>query len=183
MPINERIQRRFGLPTEIEKPSPQTKHLLIFWPIVVAELTNPIQFLKICFKLFLPLPSQHRQNPTCSKPVSFVLKIGPNSDVSLLYPLTGPGLLKPLSLWCGAVKVGGYADFRSGDDSRLIEQVADYDRRREAIEQTPPEQQRMVKKFGIISNYGWSENRTRQYAVPARTDFGRYIRDQGFDLS
>ena len=69
------------------------------------------------------------------------------------------------------------------DDSELIEHVADYDRRREAIEQTPREQQRMVEKFGISSEYGWSENRTRQYAVPARTDFGRYIRDQGFDLS
>ena len=69
------------------------------------------------------------------------------------------------------------------NDSKLVEQVADYDRRREAIEQTPREQQRMVEKFGISSEYGWSENRTRQYAVPARTDFGRYIRDQGFDLS
>jgi len=69
------------------------------------------------------------------------------------------------------------------DDSELIEQVTDYDRRREAIEQTPPEQQRMVEKYGINSEYGWSENRTRQYAVPARTDFGHYIRVQGFDLS
>ncbi len=71
----------------------------------------------------------------------------------------------------------------SYDDSELIEQVADYDRRREDIEQTPSEEQRMVEKFGISSEYGWSENRTRQYSVPARTDFGRYIRDQGFDLS
>jgi len=69
------------------------------------------------------------------------------------------------------------------NDNELIEQVADYDRRREAIEQTPPEQQRMVEKYGISSEYSWSENRTRQYAVPARTDFGRYIRGQGFDLS
>jgi nitroreductase/FMN reductase [NAD(P)H] len=69
------------------------------------------------------------------------------------------------------------------DDSDLMEQVADYDRRREALEQTPPDQQRMVGRFGISEDYGWSENRTRQYAVPAREDFGRYIRDQGFDLS
>lgn len=69
------------------------------------------------------------------------------------------------------------------DDTELVEHVADYDRRRQAIEQTPPEQQRMVEKFGISSEYGWSENRTRQYAVPARTEFGRYIRDQGFNLS
>lgn len=45
------------------------------------------------------------------------------------------------------------------DDSELYEQVADYDIRREAIEQTPPEQQRMVEKFGIISDYGWSERK------------------------
>ncbi len=41
----------------------------------------------------------------------------------------------------------------------------------------------MVEQFGVSTDYGWSENRTRQYNVPARTDFGRYIRDQGFDLS
>lgn len=69
------------------------------------------------------------------------------------------------------------------DDAKMLEQVADYDHRREEIERTPPEQQRLVEKFGICSDYGWSENRTRQYAVPARSDFGRYIRTQGFDLS
>ncbi len=39
-------------------------------------------------------------------------------------------------------------------DSDLIEQVADYDRGREAIEQTPSEEQRMVEKFGISSEIG-----------------------------
>ena len=73
--------------------------------------------------------------------------------------------------------------FDTYDDSQLLEQVADYDRRREEIEQTPAEQQRMVERYGVSADYGWSENRTRQYAVPARADFGRYIRDQGFDLS
>ena len=69
------------------------------------------------------------------------------------------------------------------DDSKLIEQVADYDHRREGIEQTPPEEQRMVEKYGISSDYGWSEDRTRQYSIPAREDFGGYIRKQGFNLS
>jgi len=69
------------------------------------------------------------------------------------------------------------------DDSELVEQVTNYDHRRESIDQTPPERQRMVEKYGISSEYGWSENRTRQYAIPARTDFGQYIREQGFDLS
>jgi nitroreductase len=71
----------------------------------------------------------------------------------------------------------------SYNDDDLVDQVADYDRRRETIEQTPADRQRSVEKFGISATYGWSENRTRQYAIPARTDFGSYIRGQGFDLS
>ncbi len=69
------------------------------------------------------------------------------------------------------------------DDDDLLQAVADYDRRREQLDDTPPDQQRLVDKFGVAENYGWSENRTRQYSQPARDDFGRYIRAQGFDLS
>ncbi len=69
------------------------------------------------------------------------------------------------------------------DDDGLLQAVADYDRRREQIDATPPEQQRLVDRYGVSDDYGWSENRTRQYSQPARDDFGRYIRAQGFDLS
>ncbi len=69
------------------------------------------------------------------------------------------------------------------EDENLIEEVSAYDIRREKIDKTRPEQQRYVEEFGISSNYGWSENRTRQYSRPARDDFGRYIRNQGFNLS
>ena len=67
-------------------------------------------------------------------------------------------------------------------DESLIDEVQAYDQRREHIEQTPPQQQRMVEEFGVTSDYGWSENRTRQYSRPAREDFGRYLRRQGFNL-
>lgn len=69
------------------------------------------------------------------------------------------------------------------DDSDLLEEVQDYDQRRESVEQTSPENQRMVDEYGESPDYGWSENRTRQYSIPAREDFGAYIRKQGFDLS
>jgi len=69
------------------------------------------------------------------------------------------------------------------DDCGLLNEVAAYDARREQREPTPPERQRMVERYGVSGNYGWSENRTRQYSVPARADFGAYIRKQGFDLS
>jgi nitroreductase len=71
----------------------------------------------------------------------------------------------------------------SYSDSRLISDIDDYDARREAIEKTPPEKQKYKDQFGISDNYGWSEARTRQYSIPAREDFGRYIRKQGFNLS
>ena len=69
------------------------------------------------------------------------------------------------------------------DDTNLFDDVADYDRRREKIEQTPADQQRFVEELGVADNYGWSENRSRQYSRPARADFGRYLRRQGFNLS
>lgn len=69
------------------------------------------------------------------------------------------------------------------DDEKLIAEVSDYDLRREKVEKTRPDQQRLVEEFGVSPNYGWSENRTRQYSRPARDDFGSYIRAQGFNLS
>jgi nitroreductase/FMN reductase [NAD(P)H] len=68
------------------------------------------------------------------------------------------------------------------DDASLQQQVATYDRRREEAEPTAVSQQRMRDRFGISDDYGWSENRSRQYAVAARQDFGEYIRAQGFNL-
>lgn len=68
------------------------------------------------------------------------------------------------------------------DKADLLDAVADYDQRREARLPTPQDRQRMVDQFGVAEDYGWSENRSRQYAVPARSDFGRYIRKQNFKL-
>jgi len=68
------------------------------------------------------------------------------------------------------------------DDTRLIDEVSAYDRRREASSPTPLESQRLIEEFGVANDYGWSENRTRQYSKPARVDFGRYLRKQGFKL-
>jgi nitroreductase/FMN reductase [NAD(P)H] len=69
------------------------------------------------------------------------------------------------------------------DDESLFDDVADYDIRREQMDNTPADQQRYVEDMGVSGNYGWSENRTRQYSRPARADFGSYIRRQGFNLT
>jgi nitroreductase len=58
--------------------------------------------------------------------------------------------------------------------------IEDYDRRRAAAQ--PYGQQRYVDRFGRAAQYGWSEDKARQYAVPERADFGAYIRERGFRL-
>jgi nitroreductase/FMN reductase [NAD(P)H] len=55
-----------------------------------------------------------------------------------------------------------------------------YDARREAAQ--PYREQRYADVFGTTATYGWSEDKTRQYAIPERADFGAYIRARGFRL-
>ncbi|MBO6782026.1 MAG: nitroreductase family protein [Alphaproteobacteria bacterium] len=55
-----------------------------------------------------------------------------------------------------------------------------YDKRR--AELRPYGSQRDPEQFGEAPLYGWSHDKARQYAVPQRTDFGRYVRRKGFTL-
>lgn len=68
------------------------------------------------------------------------------------------------------------------DDSRLEKEIDAYDERRSAVQPIAPEKQREKERFGIQDRYGWSEDKARQVSRPARADFGRYLRDQGFSL-
>ena len=52
----------------------------------------------------------------------------------------------------------------------------------QAAQPTPPEKQRMREQHGTCAQYGWSEDKARQYSVPERHSFGPYIRAQGFAL-
>jgi nitroreductase/FMN reductase [NAD(P)H] len=102
-----------------------------------------------------------------------------------VFPVAGlcvgwPARVKPVSL---RLPLDVTVHLDRYNDKDMLEQVAAYDNRREKLENTPPEKQRRVDLFGISEDYGWSEDHTRQYAIPARADFGTYIRKQGFDLS
>jgi len=68
------------------------------------------------------------------------------------------------------------------DDSDLSSQVRGYDTRRRAIFPIPDEKQRMTDRYGVVEEYGWSEDKARQVSEPAREDFGAFIRGQGFVL-
>ncbi len=66
------------------------------------------------------------------------------------------------------------------DETDFGQQIDHYDRRRHA--QRPYAKQRDREQYGEAVFYGWSEDKARQYARPQRADFGRYIRDHGFEL-
>jgi len=68
----------------------------------------------------------------------------------------------------------------SFSDSNLAAAIDAYDRRREEVR--PYRNQRDPARFGRSNSYGWSEDKARQYAVPLRTDFGAFVRAQGFCL-
>jgi nitroreductase/FMN reductase [NAD(P)H] len=65
------------------------------------------------------------------------------------------------------------------DENGLQEKIADYDRRRAAVQ--PYATQRYTDRFGQADDYGWSEDKVRQYSVPERADFGAFIRKKGFN--
>ena len=58
--------------------------------------------------------------------------------------------------------------------------VEGYDARRNAA--FPYRAQRFVDKYGKDPSYGWSEDKARQYSVPDRADWGRFVRGKGFRL-
>ena len=68
------------------------------------------------------------------------------------------------------------------DDSRLEAELDAYDKRRSAVQPIAPQAQRETRRFGVKNDYGWSEDKARQVSRPARADFGRYLREQGFRL-
>lgn len=66
------------------------------------------------------------------------------------------------------------------DEGDWAEVIDGYDRRRAASR--PYRRQRQPERFGEALLYGWSEDKARQYADPARADFGAFVRAKGFCL-
>ena len=65
-------------------------------------------------------------------------------------------------------------------ETNLQAKVDDYDQHRSAHQ--PYTQHRETERFGESTDYGWSEDKARQYAVPQRADFGSFVRSKGFVL-
>jgi nitroreductase/FMN reductase [NAD(P)H] len=55
--------------------------------------------------------------------------------------------------------------------------IREYDQRRGS-----PARQREPDRFAEKPNYGWSDDKARQYADPQRNDWGAFVRAKGFGL-
>ncbi len=65
-------------------------------------------------------------------------------------------------------------------DSNIKDQIETYDRNRNA--HRPITAQRDTETYGAQAEYGWSEDKARQYAKLERERFGSFVRDKGFNL-
>ena len=68
------------------------------------------------------------------------------------------------------------------DDSRLADELAAYDRRRDARFAIPPDKQRDVAAYGRKDFYGWSADKARQVSHTEREPLARFLRGRGFSL-
>ena len=64
--------------------------------------------------------------------------------------------------------------------AEVADQVAEYDARRNLTR--PYRERRDDTRFGAAVEYGWSEDKARQYARPERQDWGKFVRARGFKL-
>ncbi|MEO0772183.1 MAG: nitroreductase family protein [Pseudomonadota bacterium] len=62
----------------------------------------------------------------------------------------------------------------------LQQAVESYDKSRAT--HRPYAQQRFPDRFGEADDYGWSQDKARQYSEAERADFGAFIKAKGFDL-
>jgi len=100
-------------------------------------------------------------------------RVVPIAGLTVGWPAT-PGRLSARLSIDARVHVDRY------DTEKLEVQLDEYDRRRNAAE--PGLKPREPGRWGEASYYGWSEDKARQYANPQRTDFGAFVRSQGFKL-
>jgi nitroreductase len=68
----------------------------------------------------------------------------------------------------------------SYDEGDVAARIAFSDRRR--ADRMPYRRQRDEARWGTAADYGWSEDKARQYASAQRADFGAFVRDKGFCL-
>ncbi|MFK7753018.1 MAG: nitroreductase family protein [Sedimentitalea sp.] len=97
----------------------------------------------------------------------------PFAGLAIGFPNQAPEISKrlPLGVTC-------HVDRYREDDLQAA--VTGYDRDR--AQSQPYAKQRFPEVFADTSDYGWSQDKVRQYSQPERADFGAFVRAKGFRL-
>lgn len=96
----------------------------------------------------------------------------PVAGLTLGWPARPPRIAPRLSL------AATVHENRFGADA--VAGIREYDRRRAAAQ--PFARQRETERWGEKADYGWSDDKARQYADPQRADWGTFVRGKGFRL-
>ncbi len=120
-----------------------------------------------------PISAVRNEARAVSKLLSLPKHVFPFTGLAIGYPKETAKIAKRLPL-AATCHVDRYRE------DGLQEVVETYDSaRREA---QPYSTQRLTDIFGQKDDYGWSDDKVRQYSQQERADFGAYIRAQGFKL-
>lgn len=96
-------------------------------------------------------------------------RVVPVAGLTVGWPARPPRIAPRLSL-AATVHENRFApDMQTG--------IQEYDRRRGV-----PPRQRLTDRYGEKPDYGWSDDKARQYADPQRADWGAFVRAKGFSL-
>ena len=72
--------------------------------------------------------------------------------------------------------------FNKYDEKDLIQKINRYDERVFKKDPIPENKQRHVDLYGVAKKGTWSENVSRQLSVPERTNFKKWLNENGFNL-
>ncbi|SEV88441.1 FMN reductase [NAD(P)H] [Cognatiyoonia koreensis] len=120
-----------------------------------------------------PISAVRNESAAVSKLLGLPNHVFPFAGLAVGFPESAASISPrlPLRVTCHTDRYG---------EENLKEAVRDYDTSRAAA--LPYARQRNVETFGESADYGWSEDKVRQYSQPERADFGAYIRAIGFKL-
>ncbi|WP_338550386.1 nitroreductase family protein [Roseovarius phycicola] len=120
-----------------------------------------------------PISAVRNEAHAVSELLNLPKHVFPFAGLAIGYPKEPAKIAKrlPLSVTC-------HVDQYSEDG--LQDAVETYDTARRKIQ--PYTTQRLSDAFGLKNDYGWSDDKVRQYSQQERADFGAYIRAQCFKL-
>lgn len=120
-----------------------------------------------------PISAVRNEARAVSELLALPEHVFPFAGLAIGYPAASPEIAKrlPLGVTC---HVDQYLEHN------LQAAIETYDAEREAAQ--PYSKQRFPEVFGENPNYGWSEDKVRQYSQPERADFGTFVKAKGFQL-